>query len=364
MGKCIIIIIFVFSLATIFSENPSFTSSMGGGYNNIINFDSTNLSGCISSYKSYINVGIDHGLLHSSFLFENKKLSLSFSDIQTDSLAPLEFNTNSVDAFFDRYNTSILLGLDKSWIKFFLGEEPNVSFDVLIPLSEQFSVGLTEQNSKPFNIDFDLLGSYQFLFNPNITEYYFYIKSNFLSLNLDFRTGSLEVNSKPSLLKDKNISFMYNLESEYLYNGSASYSFKNIKLYLDGGASKFVSNQEINHFYIYRGNSLFFGMKDNLSVSIVEFKLRGEVSNFNLSIKYNVFTIDKFDCFAESKAFIFGPIAYTHLDFFIPKFGIYNLGSEGEYLKHTLIGDFRLKISYDRIFTDLSKMTYGSKSFI
>ena len=130
------------------------------------------------------------------------------------------------------------------------------------------------------------------------------------------------------------------------------------------GGSKFVSNQKNDPFYGYRGNTLFFGMKDDLSVTIANFKLRGEIPNFNLSVYYNVFNIDGFDCFAESKAFIYGPLAYTHLDVFIPNFNIYNIGSRAEYLKHTPIGDFSLNVSYNRIFTDISEISYGSKSFI
>lgn len=275
-----------------------------------------------------------------------------YSNINITSI-PLELPNNNIVGNEDIH--SFKLDLQHKFFTFnmTLGEITSFYGSGNIHLFNGVSLGLLAHYNSSNMVDLQLFDRYTLNFDYNTREiggnitqewgdFYWSINSTLLSISNEDYEDKIQMRYELSYIPNFSAELSYN-KDPLLMSLSAQYSFLDpceIKLYHDDLWFGAISMDEKSHL---------FNIETNLTLDKLQ-----------LTMMYDYFNLGKSRIQAESKVFIFGPIAYSKVIFNIPEVILQRVGGSLTWSHN----GFTLSTTYNRYLTDRSEISWNIYDFI
>lgn len=357
----------LFTIISIFFVfTPSYSNNLIISLKNDLNYLLDISSNDINSKIYFNNLNLSARYEYKEFTAKitiNKNIgNISLYDIDITQFNPLEFNNNNTDLVFNNFYPTLFFKIDESWIKFNMKQVPEFSYNVEIPLSRNISIGLTN-NYLSLSEELNILGSYNLIFNPEVTKTSGFIDIKFGDFNAGFTKSKISVEIEPELGTVNNLTLLFKTESDYSYKTYIQYQNKNLSIKISGEASGFTFGGD-EKIYGFNNEKLFMGNDQESFFKYLNISTDTKYKNLSFNLSHTLYTLGEIDLFFNTDSFIYGPIAYRHYDIFLPNMVIYNSSINIENRIESSFGEFTINLGYRRLYTEKIVIKSGYKEYL
>lgn len=354
--KRILVILSLILNSLILYPEDDFSIILSNDYFNVLNYRSSEL--CADSYINKLGFSFlwDSGDVSGGFSLDNERSYISAAGIDISGFD--SFKVTNSDMLHDANNLypTLFFGFEQNRIELSFRERVKYNFSIELPLSDNLKLGLQHEIVPIFEFPFELFGDYDFKAFMEQDKHLFLVQYSLENISIEGFYSVNKLEMLPDYSDYRNISFKYNMNSDYSLGGALEMIFDKSSIEFSLSSAKYSIAKD--KLYGFRGDELFLALQNKADVYITELNLSFILDKASICIKHSIANIKPLDINATTYPFIYGPIAYLKYNVSFPEIYFFNTALETEYEFDSVIGSIVLGIDINRFYTDWRNIKY------